>query len=217
MTGAKLTSEQEELIKLSSVVHSSWDEHRRKLARAATNENGQQEDDDGGDEDEDDDNGKDAAAGEEYAQPEGDEDRVLKNTRAARAEDGLLSLDELKAIYQPFADRLTSVYGAYSASVESEEGNRFGERAEESLGFSQEESEKTKQGYYEPAYTNITPLWRCTLDYIVIVPPLDRRLETPITPTHLLVTHRLEDMEPGLPRMGKEPSDHVALMAQLEF
>lgn len=33
----------------------------------------------------------------------------------------------------------------------------------------------------------------------------------------LLRMHRLEDLEPGLPRFDKEPSDHVALIAEISM
>ena len=70
--------------------------------------------------------------------------------------------------------------------------------------------------------TLVTPLWRCTLDYIFIVPGASvpesgNQARNTIEVTHLLRTHRLEDLEPGLPRAGKEPSDHVAIMAQMEW
>lgn len=29
--------------------------------------------------------------------------------------------------------------------------------------------------------------------------------------------HRLADLEPGLPRLDKEPSDHIALVAEIEI
>lgn len=59
---------------------------------------------------------------------------------------------------------------------------------------------------------NFTPLWRCTLDYIFVLedPQVDQ-----LQLTGLLPTHRTESLGSGLPRLKIEPSDHIALMAEL--
>lgn len=64
----------------------------------------------------------------------------------------------------------------------------------------------------------VTPLWRCTLDYIFCIPPRStaQSSDNVIEVKKLLRTHRLADLEPGLPRLDKEPSDHVALIAEVE-
>lgn len=79
------------------------------------------------------------------------------------------------------------------------------------------------QGQYDTLLTGfvfaVTPLWRCTLDYIFYIPPAPSEvIEAPsFGVKRLLRMHRLADLEPGLPRFDKEPSDHVALIAEIEI
>ena len=76
------------------------------------------------------------------------------------------------------------------------------------------DTEKRSRGDGEPSYTNFTPLWRCTLDYIFLLPstpPSNARFVS------LLGLHSKAEMEPGLPRKGVEPSDHVPIAAILEM
>lgn len=159
LTGAALSAEQEDALALSSVVHRSWDEHRAHLAAS-----GSTEDADDQDIKEDDDNEPSSSSapaaegGEIYAQPEGDEDRVLKNTRPARPEDGLLSLSELKSMYKTYGKGSWSVYGRNYGRIEAESGNWFGEREGKPAGppdsDAREQEQRLTPGYYEPAWTN---------------------------------------------------------------
>jgi RNA exonuclease NGL2 len=243
MTGAPLSAAKEDALQLSTVVHKTLDDYNYKLREAERL--GQESLDDQGGEDEDDEDKDDSAGdtnptGEVYAQPEGDEDRVLKNTRPARDSDGLLSLDEMKSVYEKHRNNMWSLYGHYCGTIKGEAGNWFGERdgPKEEVVDDNTREERINQGYYEPAWTNgmcspakkssdysvadtvsfttVTPLWRCTLDYIFYIPPpADGKSD--MTVKRLLRTHRLADLEPGLPRMNKEPSDHVALMAEIEI
>ncbi|KWU46852.1 Endonuclease/exonuclease/phosphatase [Rhodotorula sp. JG-1b] len=88
-----------------------------------------------------------------------------------------------------------------------------------------EMEERIRRGDFEPVYTNFTPLWRCTLDYILLFPPgatTDEGSEasTPQEPRwrKLLAMHDFhKTCEPGLPRKGVEPSDHVAIGAVVEL
>lgn len=73
------------------------------------------------------------------------------------------------------------------------------------------------RGDFEPKYTNFTPLWRCTLDYVFLLPPLPSSEHPSIRFTSLLKLHDEESMGPGLPRKNVEPSDHVALAVVAEL
>lgn len=88
-----------------------------------------------------------------------------------------------------------------------------------------EMEERIRRGDFEPVYTNFTPLWRCTLDYILLFPPgtptdEGSEVSTAKEPRwrKLLAMHDFhETCEPGLPRKGVEPSDHVAIGAVVEL
>ena len=154
MTGAALSAEQEENLRLSAVVHANLDEHRRRLAEAARSGAGGAADDEA-DVKEDDDG--EQPAGEEYAQPEGDEDRVLKNTRPARESDGLLSVQELGDLYQSSVHgSIESAYGSNYGRLQDETGNWYGERAgkPDQAPLEAEREKRIHEGYYEPAWTN---------------------------------------------------------------
>ena len=153
LTGAALSAEQEEDIRLSAVVHANLDEHKRRLAEAARCGAGGAEDE--ADVKEDDDG--EQPAGEEYAQPEGDEDRVLKNTRPARESDGLLSVQELGDLYQSSVHgSIESAYGSKYGRLQDETGNWYGERAgkPDQTPPQTEREKRIGEGYYEPAWTN---------------------------------------------------------------
>ncbi|GAA5925215.1 hypothetical protein JCM3775_006397 [Rhodotorula graminis] len=87
-------------------------------------------------------------------------------------------------------------------------------------------AERVERGDFEPLYSNFTPLWRCTLDYILLLPPSPSpSTSTSTSPAarpqprwrKLLEMHDFhETCEPGLPRKGVEPSDHVAVATVVE-
>lgn len=52
-------------------------------------------------------------------------------------------------------------------------------------------------------------------DYIFHIPSDEPTSESTLDVAALLPTHRSEVTEPGLPRLGKEPSDHMALLADI--
>lgn len=157
MTGVPLSEAQKDTFNLSSVIHKSLDEHNMRVREAERLGRQDIEDDDIA-EDEDDekqDQGTNST-GETYAQPEGDEDRVLKNTRPARDTDGLLSLEEVQEVYKKYSNNMWSVYGRYYGSIPEETGNWFGERE----GPKNEQvddrlrTQRIQEGYYEPAWTS---------------------------------------------------------------
>lgn len=157
MTGIPLAEAQKDTFNLSSVIHKSLDEHNMRLKEAELS--GKQEiDDDNIAEDEDDekeDQGT-SSTGETYAQPEGDEDRVLKNTRPARDADGLLSLEEVQEVYKQYSNNMWSIYGRHYGSISEESGNWFGEREGSKTEPVEDELriQRIQEGYYEPAWTS---------------------------------------------------------------
>lgn len=64
-------------------------------------------------------------------------------------------------------------------------------------------------GRNEPRFTNYTGMWSLMLDYIFIVGEQDAQVKS------LLQMPREEQLSPGLPAMGRFPSDHLCLMAEI--
>lgn len=165
MTGLPLSEAQKDTFQLSSVIHKSLDEHNLKLREAEKLGQQEVEDDDiAEDEDDDKDDKGTSTTGETYAQPEGDEDRVLKNTRPARETDGLLSLEEIQKVYSKHTHGMWSVYGRHYGSIVDETGNWFGERDGPKTEQVDEETrlQRIREGYYEPAWTSgmcCSPVW----------------------------------------------------------
>ncbi|KAM0748963.1 Endonuclease/exonuclease/phosphatase [Meredithblackwellia eburnea MCA 4105] len=163
-------------------------------------------------------------------------DRIIKNSRQPTEEDGLATVEELKSLYLTGEQgRIRSAYGEIHGLITSEEGKWYADRKPEvasGSGWAVVEDEETKKkrklgtweervrrGDFEPKWTNFTPLWRCTLDYIFLLPP-SSTLPTSAKPprfTALLKTHNEEDMGRGLPKLGVEPSDHISLGAVVEI
>ncbi|GAA5995172.1 hypothetical protein JCM5350_001858 [Sporobolomyces pararoseus] len=167
---------------------------------------------------------------------EEDPDKVIKNTRPARAEDGLADIEKIKKLfgYKEGGSGIRSAYGENYGLIEGEEENWYCSRGPEvqngndpkpklkkeevesrSKGVSWEE--RVQRGDFEPIYTNFTPLWRCTLDFIFLLPPLPSTSHPSIRFSSLLKMHAEGVMGPGLPRKGIEPSDHVAIASEVEF
>ncbi|GAA5997232.1 uncharacterized protein JCM10292_000115 [Rhodotorula paludigena] len=176
-------------------------------------------------------------------------DRVIKNTRPATDEDGLATLEQLQLLFRhpsspspssPFSTRrIRSAYGESYGLVPSERTKWYSSRPPEvQMGngwrvpepaeaqAAREEGtwdERVRRGDFEPRYSNFTPLWRCTLDYILLLPPLVNRKEGGDARRQprwreLLSLHDFhETCEPGLPRKGVEPSDHVAVATVVEL
>lgn len=176
-------------------------------------------------------------------------DRVIKNTRPATDEDGLATLEQLQALFHHPSSpspsslsstrRIRSAYGESYGLVPSERTKWYSSRPPEvQMGngwrvpepaeaqAAREEGtwdERVRRGDFEPRYSNFTPLWRCTLDYILLLPPLvdgKEGGEARRQPRwrELLSLHDFhETCEPGLPRKGVEPSDHVAVATVVEL
>ncbi|KEI36551.1 uncharacterized protein L969DRAFT_90915 [Mixia osmundae IAM 14324] len=211
MTGSPLSETHRAILHDSSVVHKSVDgaSARRVTAETDNDEDDLQEEGAAGADSSKRENGLED--GPSYVDADGDEDRVLKGCREARSADALLTQAQLEDLYRD--QRWQSAYGHAYHLVASEDGNRFGDRDERWQPQSKpsEEDDAVKLGCHEPMWTNFTPLWRCTLDYIFVALPKDSELIV----TGLLPTHRTAIAEPGLPHSEKEPSDHFSLMCEL--
>ncbi|KAF8332341.1 Endonuclease/exonuclease/phosphatase [Cantharellus anzutake] len=239
-----LTARHAKDISASHVIHMSIDPSIQPSS-ASTEKGGEEEGEEGAAAISDaQDRGGENAEGKEKEEP--DPDRVFTNTRNALPEDGLMSAEELEKIFWSFPP-LRSAYdeghdkifglGVTSGSLDLE--RTFAARLDEKdklqyLG---------RKGMNEPMYTNFTHYWRLTLDYIFIQDPLiafPADLNTPNLPLSnndhassqalgiarpkgegeiiaLLRTHRAEDLEPGLPKLGVCASDHIALCAEIEY
>ncbi|GAA6059364.1 hypothetical protein JCM10212_003262 [Sporobolomyces blumeae] len=176
-----------------------------------------------------------AKEGETQGDEENDPDKVIKNTRPSRPEDGLADIERIKALYgyKEGGSGLRSAYGETHGLVESEESKWYCRRnpevqngAEAKVVPTEEEQrerargsweERVLRGDFEPIYTNYTPLWRCTLDYILLLPPLPSTSHPSAAFTSLLKLHDEATMGAGLPRKNVEPSDHVAVAAVVEL
>lgn len=87
------------------------------------------------------------------AESEQDPDRVIKNARVARPEDGLLGAVDLARLFaQPEA--IGPLHSAYGYWRDMDEMKTFGSRCEIPSG---------RQGRYEPIYTSFTHFWKVTL------------------------------------------------------
>ncbi|GAA5907960.1 uncharacterized protein JCM6883_004072 [Sporobolomyces salmoneus] len=178
-----------------------------------------------------------AKEGEEAVnQAEEDPDKVIKNARPARPEDGLADIDKIKKLYgyKEGGSGIRSAYGENYGLVKGQEENWYCARRPEVQNgndpkpkLTEEEvkervgsvtwEERVARGDFEPIYTNFTPLWRCTLDFIFLLPALPSTSHPSIRFTSLLKMHDESAMGAGLPRKGIEPSDHVAIATEVEL
>ncbi|GAA6002709.1 hypothetical protein JCM10207_007637 [Rhodosporidiobolus poonsookiae] len=162
--------------------------------------------------------------------------KPIKNSRPGTVdEDGIVGLDALRALYAAGGDAgARSAYGEAYGLCPSQEGKWYCDRKPEvqaGNGWREQESEeekakrregtwdeRVKRGDFEPLYSNFTPLWRCTLDYIFLLPPSSPSAAPAPQWRSLLQMHDFHNVcEPGLPRKGVEPSDHVAIGAEVEI
>lgn len=85
--------------------------------------------------------------------PEQDPDRVIKNARAAKSEDGLLGASDITRRFVQ-SDSIGPLISAYGQWRSLDEKKTFGFRSEVPSG---------RQGRYEPIYTSFTHFWKVTL------------------------------------------------------
>lgn len=151
---------------------------------------------------------QEAEEDQEEEEEEEDADRVFQNCRSPTPADGLLSIDELRSLFQTLSPSGgTSIYD--STSVPGAE--TFGGRSSDILP--RDSKDERWPGDSEPVYTNVTPLWRCTLDYIVLYPAKEEVGEMQVDA--VLQMPKTEALEPGLPRLGISASDHLLLMGEV--
>ncbi|WVF70931.1 hypothetical protein IAT40_005726 [Kwoniella sp. CBS 6097] len=105
----------------------------------------------------------------------------------------------------------------------------------EQVGISnRSEAQTTVQGYGEPAYTCFTPLFRLTLDYLLLLPPYPSSptpapttgdtedtstLPVTLRPeiTGVLSPPKIDELGEGLPRKGLCASDHLAFGCEITW
>lgn len=168
---------------------------------------------------------------EEKAGQEEEDPTMPKNSRKAIDSDGLLTADQLQEIARKLFGQVgaQSGYGSSGwATNPSLKDLAYGGRGGESSTGSQ-----------EPNWSSFTPLWRLTLgeyktlnacllvltrvrlfvpDYILRPPstsnttPAEKHL-----PHKILLPHKTQDMEPGLPKKGVCASDHTLIGAEYEI
>ncbi|GAA5827265.1 hypothetical protein JCM11251_001199 [Rhodosporidiobolus azoricus] len=177
---------------------------------------------------------------EDFDDPTAVRDKPIKNSRPGSVEeDGIVDLEALRKLFSPdgSGEGVRSAYGEAYGLCEAEQKRWYAERppgvqagsgwkklepdAEERQVQRREGSwdQRVQRGDFEPIYTNFTPLWRCTLDYIFLLPPSPSATSSYRKPEwrSILQMHDFTDTcEPGLPRKGIEPSDHVAIGAVVE-
>ncbi|KAI5479379.1 Endonuclease [Pseudohyphozyma bogoriensis] len=166
-------------------------------------------------------------------------DRIIAHSRPGTEADGLASLEAIKKLFgygeDDASSQIRSAYGEAYGKIPSESSQWYCQRTPEvhsGSGWATQQDpkvvearqageweERVRRGDFEPIWTNFTPLWRCTLDYIFLLPPSKLATNEKAAPrfTALLRTHSTETMGLGLPRKGIEPSDHVSIAAVVDI
>ncbi|KIP12400.1 hypothetical protein PHLGIDRAFT_27244 [Phlebiopsis gigantea 11061_1 CR5-6] len=182
ISGDSLLPEQLALLEFSRVVHRNIDPDVPVTAAKATEEE---------------DEGADVA--------ESDPGIVITNARRARPEDGLLSNEELQALFQR-STRPVSAYdeGQRSGSLDIKEGVTFQSR---------QTIDASRRGAFEPVWTSYTHYWKTILDYIFVLNPPNSQAQV----IGLAKPFPTGKLAPGIPRMGVCGSDHISLCAELAW
>ncbi|KAI0673529.1 Endonuclease/exonuclease/phosphatase [Trametes maxima] len=142
---------------------------------------------------------------EEEEGGETDPDRIIVNARPAQPSDGLLSQDELQALFAR-SGAVTSTYddGLRRVPGFSDSGLAFGSRVS---------VPPDRRGGFEPVYTSYTHYWQAVLDYIFVLDAPGRDVSI----LRLARPHSKEAFGEGLPRKGVCGSDHISLAAELHW
>ncbi|WRT64419.1 uncharacterized protein IL334_001351 [Kwoniella shivajii] len=137
-------------------------------------------------------------------------EKSIANTRSPSTSDGILPVDQLVRGMRELLP-LGGTQSAYGST-------RWGSNNKESFGnrggFDSIEDENVN-GKEEPAYTCFTPLFRLTLDYLLLLPPLDDSPQGEITA--LYTPPKIEELGEGLPRKGICASDHLAMGCEISW
>ncbi|KAF6766282.1 Endonuclease/exonuclease/phosphatase [Ephemerocybe angulata] len=147
------------------------------------------------------------AADAEEGGEEQDPDRVIKNARSTKPEDGLLDPASLVSFFSDLP-RARSVYDLGLSRYFSIEKGRdvpiFGP------GHSMDPSQP---GFHEPAYTSYTHYWKSVLDYIFVLTSDTLTVQV----TGILSPLPGDKLEPGLPQKKICGSDHLPMVAEINF
>ncbi|OWZ76922.1 RNA exonuclease NGL2 [Cryptococcus neoformans Bt85] len=159
------------------------------------------------------------------------DDKSTANTRPPRPSDGLPTALELVDLFKaefPLIGRDSDQHdGAMSAygSTQWKEGKGI-DGFDDRKGFG--DGEKGKGGD-EPGWTCFTPLFRLTLDYLLVLPPIFSSPSSITPPTSstsptsgveirkVMLPPKASDLGEGLPRKGICASDHVAVGCEIEW
>ncbi|KAI0788545.1 Endonuclease/exonuclease/phosphatase [Abortiporus biennis] len=136
---------------------------------------------------------------------ESDPDRIITNSRLATEADGLLTDEELVQMIKDIGSPI-SVY---------DQGLRNDHNPED-LPLTHGTHSPIPQGRlggFEPNFTSYTHYWKCTLDYIFVLDPPDRKVGI----LGIAKPHPAASLEPGLPHYGIGGSDHISLAADLAW
>ncbi|WFD29794.1 hypothetical protein MSPP1_000807 [Malassezia sp. CBS 17886] len=148
---------------------------------------------------------------------EGDEARVLGRYRAAD-ENELFDTDMLVRMAAVGGSRgFVSTYDeAHHRLVTDESGNFFCDRREDRERSDEDPlpppNDPRQLSSHEPRWTNYSPLFHLTLDYIFLGAQADGYPRI----TALLRVHPKDVLAPGFPRRGVCASDHVMIGAEVE-
>ncbi|EJD55159.1 Endonuclease/exonuclease/phosphatase [Auricularia subglabra TFB-10046 SS5] len=181
LVGSPWSAQQQQSLEKSRVVHVSLDPSIESGAAPAD------DDDEGG--------------GEKGTDP----DRIIVNCRVAAPSDGILTLDELRALGP--ATALWSIYDrALRTGADVSGLELYRSRLPPEM--------HTALGAFEPKFTSYTHYWKATLDYMFV---LGAETEGTASPEvlRILRPHIATAMEPGLPRLHVCASDHVSLAADV--
>ncbi|TFK30529.1 Endonuclease/exonuclease/phosphatase, partial [Coprinopsis marcescibilis] len=132
-----------------------------------------------------------------------DPDKVITNARHAQPNDGLLSTEELVSLFAQSPQANSSYHVGLKQYSSSNSIESFGSRSQTSVD---------RPGYFEPIYTSYTHYWKSVLDYIFVLADVDQ-----FEIVGLLAPLGEKDLEPGLPQKGVCGSDHLPLVAQIQF
>ncbi|WVQ61892.1 uncharacterized protein L199_000025 [Kwoniella botswanensis] len=139
-------------------------------------------------------------------------EKSIANTRTPQANDGILPVGELVKSMQ----EILPEGGARSAYDSTEWGSKvdnqetFGRRG----GFEHVNGDQVS-GKEEPSYTCFTPLFRLTLDYLLLLPALPGH--SPAVITSIYAPPKIGQLGEGLPRKGICASDHLAVGCEISF
>ncbi|OCF54373.1 hypothetical protein L486_08287 [Kwoniella mangroviensis CBS 10435] len=139
-------------------------------------------------------------------------EKSIANTRTPQANDGILPVGELVKSMQEILPEggARSAYGstAWGSKVDNQE--TFGRRG----GFEHVNGDQVS-GKEEPSYTCFTPLFRLTLDYLLLLPALPGH--SPAVITSIYAPPKIGQLGEGLPRKGICASDHLAVGCEISF